>query len=515
MTLSARVQLFSVIRLTLFLLQPSLAFTATQPVASSRCSMASHPNLQNSPTTRRNTNHDVTCIDDSKDMEQFIKESRGIFLEWAHSNMIPLGDDDGDEGALEAIAAAIGDARVVALTEGCHNSRQMMELHFRLVRHLVEHHNFTTVLTETGFPESRIILEYVRGKEIEMDREEMYQIGLNKMYSAWEEGREMIEWIKEYNRHQDTSDEEHEVHYYGVDIGGFYQNWKTPLKEVLGYLQRYVFTAKKAYVIMELTKRFEPILEAMAKDARKHYTDRMTREERADLALLLDETVDLFASMESEYVERSGRFEYEWARQSLLSMQLAENYYRNYLERGNPYSSKFVGLNGREIAMHRNILWALKQRPASKVIWINHAVHTKSETQYQGELWGFLTPTGAMLRESIGNDLFMIGLVYGSGEYWKDWQKGAEHRCVAPVPRPHEDGLETVLGSLVDKKSLPMCFVPWAKAPVGAWPWLQSFSSIRENDYHIKIKPLEWQACLYIDKVSPATPKRSMPEIEI
>jgi erythromycin esterase-like protein len=250
----------------------------------------------------------------------------------------------------------------------------MMELHLRLVRHLVEHHNFTTIVTETGFPESRIILEYVKGEKIGMDREEMYIKGLNQMYSAWEEGREMIEWIREYNRRHDTFDEEQKVHYYGVDIGGFYQDWKTPLEDVLGYLQRYVFTAEKAFIIMKLTKRFAPFLDAMAKDARKHYTDQMTREERADLALLLDDAVDLVASMESEYVQRSGRTEYEWARQSLLSMQLAENYYRNYLERRNPDSSKFVGLNGREIAMHRNVLWVLKQRPDSKIIWINHAV---------------------------------------------------------------------------------------------------------------------------------------------
>ena len=37
--------------------------------------------------------------------------------------------------------------------------------------------------------------------------------------------------------------------------------------------------------------------------------------------------------MESDFVQTSGRTAYEWARQSLLSMQLAENYYRNYMDK--------------------------------------------------------------------------------------------------------------------------------------------------------------------------------------
>jgi erythromycin esterase len=444
------------------------------------------------------------------DMEEFIAESRDTFLEWAQSHVIPL-DDDNDEDGLEAIASAIGNARVVALSEGCHNSREMMRLHFRLVRHLVEKHNFTTVVTESGLPESRLIFDYVNGAELaeEDAGEEMYRKGLNKMYGAWKEGREMVEWMRDCN-HQ-HNDEEKSLQYYGIDIGGFYQDWKTPLKKVVSYLQRNVFTADEAFALMKLTKRLQPFLDAMHVEARVHYTDRMTAQERNVLAESLGEAVEHFQTFESEYVDRSGRVEYEWARQSLISMQLAENYYRNYMDRCNPESSKFVGLNGRELAMHRNILWVMKQRPSSKIIWINHVAHTKTATQYQGEMWGFLSPAGALIQESLGSDLFTIGLVYGGGEYWKDWQKGLEHRTVAPVPDPRENGLERTLGSLVKtSEAQQKLFIPWAKAPVGAWPWLQKDCSIRENDYFLKIKPSEWNACVYIDTISPSTPAGSI-----
>ena len=476
----------------------------------------------------------------------YLEESKALFLEWASANTVSLVDGKEDDAdALEKAISSVlrEDVRVVALTEGCHNSKEMMQLHHRLVCHLVEYHNFTTIVTESGLPESKLVHDYILG-EIDEDeasfasssvvsKEQMYQKGLNRMYSEWEEGRALIEWMRDYNRNMTTRSTSNNgsndkinrqssslLHYYGVDIGGFYNDWKTPLNEILSYIKRNVFTPDKAFRILKLVKQFQPFLDAMEENARLQYTNHMTPQNRSKLAMLFDETLEIFQTMESDFVQTSGRTAYEWARQSLLSMQLAENYYRNYMERTQPNVKsnasgkgtsvvcKSVGLNGREIAMHQNILWVLQQRPDSKVIWINHAVHTKTETQYQGDLWGFFTPTGAMLRESLGGKaLFAIGLVYGGGHYWKDWQKGPEKRSVASVPAPAVDGLEATLRSLATEKTKSF-FVPWMEAPVGAWPWLQSISCIRENDYYLKIKPWEWQACLYINETSPATPAR-------
>ena len=49
--------------------------------------------------------------------------------------------------------------------------------------------------------------------------------------------------------------------------------------------------------------------------------------------------------------------EFEWARQSMISMQLAANYYENILDIQASKNPKFSGLNGREIAMHQNMMW--------------------------------------------------------------------------------------------------------------------------------------------------------------
>ena len=49
-----------------------------------------------------------------------------------------------------------------------------------------------------------------------------------------------------------------------------------------------------------------------------------------------------------------------------------------------------------------------------KIIWINHVIHTKTETQYQDNTWRFLTPAGQMIRGSVGKlvgsyTVFIIG----------------------------------------------------------------------------------------------------------
>ena len=49
-----------------------------------------------------------------------------------------------------------------------------------------------------------------------------------------------------------------------------------------------------------------------------------------------------------------------------------------------------------------------------KIIWINHVIHTKTETQYHDNTWRFLTPAGQMIRGSVGKlvgsyTVFIIG----------------------------------------------------------------------------------------------------------
>ena len=428
------------------------------------------------------------------------------FVAWAKENAVDIESvdplhDNGDD--LRAVAAAIGeDIEIVALSEGCHNSRQMMSLHHRIVRHLVEHCGFNVVATETGLPESRLIHDYVQNRPV-TDVEVMYKSGLNKMYSEWQEGRELVEWMRSYNQGHGNK-----LHYYGLDIGGFYENWKLPMDLVYAYLRS--VDPKFGQTLQE---KLAPFLNVMSVKARINYNEKLSALERTQLAVHLQEAVEHFDQNEEEYVSRSlNRSEFEWARQSIISMRLAEHYYRNILDTKTSRRPLFSGLNGRETAMHQNMMWVLETRkrqlrPGEKlrVIWINHVIHTKTETQYHDNTWRFLTPAGQMISEAVGREkLFVIGMAYAKGSYWRNWQRGLDSRSVDVVPEPKGggDGLEPIL-STVRRSNY---YLHLDKMPTQYSPFSNSALWVRENDYFIKIALKEWNACIYLNETDPATP---------
>ena len=95
----------------------------------------------------------------------------------------------------------------------------------------------------------------------------------------------------------------------------------------------------------------------MTENARINYNEKLDSLQRTQLAIILQEAVDVFDKNKEKYVSKSNQFEFEWARQSMISMQLAANYYENILDIQASKNPKFSGLNGREIAMHQNMMW--------------------------------------------------------------------------------------------------------------------------------------------------------------
>ena len=144
------------------------------------------------------------------------------------------------------------------------------------ITYVVEQCGFTIVATENGLPESRHIFDYVQNEKVE-DVDAMYNVGLNKMYSHWQEGRNLIEWMRRYNQAN-----QNKLQYYGLDIGGFYKNWKTPIDSIINYLEKvdHVFALK-------LTEQLAPFINVMTENARINYNDKLSYLKRAKLAIFL------------------------------------------------------------------------------------------------------------------------------------------------------------------------------------------------------------------------------------
>jgi erythromycin esterase len=421
---------------------------------------------------------------------EVLAKSQTAFVEWGKQNAIVINSllPTTENNDLKAIAESIGDARVVAISEGFHNCKEMMQLHERLIRYLVQEKGFNTVITESGFPESRMVYDFIQGKKVEGN---VYKQGFNKMYGAWEEGRSLVNWMREYNQNHDNV-----LRYYGADIGGFYTNWYPPVERITGYLKKVDPDYAK-----HLMSKLDPILKIMGTtQARLNYQEQLSAEQKAHLAIIFDEVIEHFNQNRDAFIAKWNNAEYQWALQSSIAMRMAENYYRNYGDRKGMVPHRYAGLNGRELMMAHNVLWALNQREDAKIILINHVVHTKTKSQLQDGVWGNFTPMGQLIKQELGNEFYVIGMCYGGGKFWNKWQRPAE-RFIDDIQAAKVDGMESVMKKLSDKNY----FVNWAKAPVEALPWLESETCLRENDYYMKMEALEWDACFYLHEVSPAT----------
>jgi erythromycin esterase len=431
----------------------------------------------------------VSCTGKQNNIQQE-ETAQETFVKWAKTQTVALNSltPTNQNNDLEMVAKAIGDARVVAISEGFHNCKEMLQLHERLIRYLIEEKGFTIVMTESGMPESREIYNYIQGGDA---KHNMYQTAINKMYGTWQEGRSLIEWMRLYNQSHNNA-----LTYVGADIGGFYKNWFPPVNKILGYLKKV-----DAEFANQWIQQLHPILEVMGKtSARVNYQTQLSEKERAKLAVLLNEAVKHMAKNKETYVAKWNEDEYQWACQSAVSMVMAENYYKNVVDRIGEEPHKYVGLNGRELTMATNVLWQLEQNPDAKIILINHVIHTKTKTQWQGDIWGHFTPMGQLIKQQLGEDYFTIGMSYGGGQFWNNWQNPSE-RFVDSIQAPKENGIEKALGNLEAKQY----FISWKDAPKEVLPWLKQETTIRENDYHINMAPIEWDACFYLDEVSPAT----------
>ncbi len=113
---------------------------------------------------------------------------------WARAHARPLAD--GPPAAdLDALRPLLAGARVVALGESTHGTREIFTTKDRLIRWMVEHAGATVVAFEASMPEARRINEYVltgRGDP---------RAALAGVFWTWntEEVLALVEWLRAYN----------------------------------------------------------------------------------------------------------------------------------------------------------------------------------------------------------------------------------------------------------------------------------------------------------------------------
>ncbi len=133
---------------------------------------------------------------------------------WLKQAAVPLATAEAEHGFadLAPIGAMVGGARVVALGEATHGTREFFQLKHRILEYLVTERGFTAFAFEAPFAEALAVDAYVRtGKGDPRDA----VAGLRAWIFDTEEMLSLVRWMRRYNE-----DPKHtrKLRFYGFDM---------------------------------------------------------------------------------------------------------------------------------------------------------------------------------------------------------------------------------------------------------------------------------------------------------
>lgn len=413
--------------------------------------------------------------------------------DWIRGNAIPLRTVEAGHGFedMRPLKKIVGSARVVALGEATHGTREFFRLKHRMLEYLVTEMGFTVFGIEASMPEGFDVNEYVLKGDGDPGKA---LAGLNLWAWDTEEVLDMIRWMRKYN--EDPS-HTRKVKFYGFDM----QYPVYAAKRAFEYLER-VDPGQASILRSELEGLANPVLLARG-DFWTQSNDR-----KGEIKAHVKGLAVRFDDRRAEYVQRSNATEWEVARQHV-----------KILEQWISMVTGTTDENARDNAMAENILWILgREGPdARMVVWAHNDHIAASESG-----WG-MRGMGRNLRKMLGDDYRAFGFAFNQGSFQAaqlDPVKGGRLRTytVDPAPEGSFDAAMAAAGlpvAALDLRGIP------AGGPVGKW-----FESPRATydigggygeDYDMsfpglsdsQVLPARYDAVIFVERTEAARPNPS------
>lgn len=280
---------------------------------------------------------------------------------------------------LAFLADMVGDARIVALGENTHGTRDFFEMKARILRLLVEEHGFTDFAIEATWPEANRLDRYVRTGEGDP------AVLLSGLYFwTWntESVLEMIEWIRSYNEAGG------DVGFYGFDM----QYPGMALRDVETFISEVdPDRADEVGAQLACLGAYANGPDGQFPSAR--YGD-LSDEDRSACAEDLEAVRVLMVDNAAAYEAASTPDSYALALQSL---RVATQYHLSVTEE-----------QSRDQSMAENTVWLSDQGgPARKWVLWAHNFHVSDTPGAQGS-W---------MRDAFGDDMVIFGFTHTAGQF--------------------------------------------------------------------------------------------------
>ncbi len=320
-------------------------------------------------------------------------------VEWLRANAIPFATTEARSGTadLEPLRAIVGDARIVALGEATHGSREFFTMKHRVLEYLVEEMGFTVFAIEANLPEADVVDDYV------LNGNGTAAAALRGMYFwTWDtaEVLDMIEWMREYNLRRGDRPP---VHFRGFDP----QLASWTVRTVGAYVARVDPAAASTYAGRLACMLVEPA----------NYRN-LSSGTRDKCAASIGQAMDAFAARRADYSARSSAVEFENQLRYLRVIQQSE--------------SIWSGRRRRDDLMAENVEWLMDvAHPGEKAVLWAHNGHVAADHQ---------SHMGSPLKTRFGDDIVIAAFAFDRGGFNAFGPGGLGPYT---TDRPSEGGWET------------------------------------------------------------------------
>jgi len=304
-------------------------------------------------------------------------------IEWLRANAIPLATPEAGHGFddLQPLKQVVGDARIVALGEATHGTREFFQLKHRMLEFLATEMGFTVFAIEASYPEALLVNDYiVNGNGDPTD-------ALAAMrFWTWdtEEVLEQIKWMRRYN--EDPSHKA-KLAFYGFDM----QSAPGAVQHALEYLEK---------VDLAFERKVAPSVAPLDNDFDAQNYVQLPAARMAAVSESLARILKQLDSAKESYLRLSSPGEWAMARMSAKVALQGEEHLRR------------MSYDFRDRSMAENIKALLDQQPpgARMVVWA-HNGHV-SKGQYAG-----VEAMGAHLARMFGAQLVVFGFAFNEGSF--------------------------------------------------------------------------------------------------
>lgn len=318
--------------------------------------------------------------------QAMLRARRDSATAWLGRNAIRLTTVEAGHGFadMQPLRQVVGNARVVALGEATHGTREFFQLKHRMLEFLVSEMGFTAFAIEATMPEGFDVDEYVQTGRGDPAK------ALSGLYFwTWntEEVLALIKWMRAWN-----ADPRHlrKLHFYGFDM----QSPPRAARVVRDYLRR-VDRGAPAEDRQWLDMLIDPF-RAEAATARPEA-------DRAALAQQAAALVALFDERRAAWSAGAGVEAWAVARQHARILQ------QNLASGVRPDSLMIV----RDRSMADNVRWIVdREGPRGRVVLWAHNGHVANDCSTLPMEW-----MGCHLRRAFGDSMVVMGFAFNRGGF--------------------------------------------------------------------------------------------------